>query len=95
MRKAVAYTCTFKLYNITCFINEITLEQQSALQYKQLGLFIPLFVLLHMLEFLCCRHVDPMRAQAALDDLQDLVHHDQGVFVPMELRDISWEIRSM
>ena len=92
MRKAVAYTCTFKLYNITSFINEITLEQQSALQYKQLGLFIPPFILLHMLEFLCCRHVDPIRAQAALDDLQVLVHHDQGMFVPVYLRDISWEI---
>nr|XP_022297639.1 uncharacterized protein LOC111107008 isoform X2 [Crassostrea virginica] len=37
-------------------------------------------------------HIDPMRAQAALDDLQVLVHHDQGVFVPVHFRDISWEI---
>ena len=33
-----------------------------------------------------------MRAQAALDDLQVLVHHDQDVFVNAHLRDISWEI---
>ncbi|XP_078319777.1 uncharacterized protein LOC144621072 [Crassostrea virginica] len=39
-----------------CFINELTPEQQSALQNK------------------------------------DLVHHDQGLLVPVVLRDISWEI---
>ena len=43
-----------------------------------------------MLEFLCYRHVDPMRAQAALDDLQVIVHHDH--WVPVQYRDISWEI---
>ena len=48
--------------------------------------------MLHMLEFLCCRQVDPTRAQAALYDLQVLVHHDQGVLVNAALRDISWEI---
>ena len=45
-----------------------------------------------MLELLCCRHAEPVRAQAALDDLQVLVRHDQGVFVHVELRDISWDI---
>ena len=76
----------FVIYNI-CFINELALEQQL-----QSVLSIPPFILLHMLEFLCCRHVDPMRAQAALDDLQVLVHHDQWVLVNIYLRDISWEI---
>uniref|UniRef100_K1PXJ2 Uncharacterized protein n=1 Tax=Magallana gigas TaxID=29159 RepID=K1PXJ2_MAGGI len=33
-----------------------------------------------------------MRAQTALNELQVLVHHDQGHFVPEQLRDISWEI---
>ena len=37
-------------------------------------------------------YVDPIRAQAALDDLQVLVHHDQGLLVPVKLGDISWEI---
>ena len=74
------------------YIKELALEQHSTEVNRQHILHIPPFVLLHMLEFLCCRHVDPMRAQAALDDLQVLVHHDQGMFVPVELRDISWEI---
>nr|XP_022298621.1 uncharacterized protein LOC111107632 [Crassostrea virginica] len=91
MRYAVAYT--IKFYTDICYIYELTPEQQSSSfnQYEKV-LYIPPYILLHMLEFLCCRHVDPMRAQAALDDLQVLVHHDQGLFVHVDLRDISWEI---
>ena len=81
-----------RLENDYCYINELTPEQQSSSFNHEMDLFIPPYILLHMLEFLCCRHVDPVRAQAALDDLQVLVHLDQGVFVEVELRDISWEI---
>ena len=80
------------LDNHICFINELTQEQQSSLLNYNTVLLIPPLILLHMLEFLCCKHVNHTRAQAALDDLQVLVHHDQGVFVTVHLRDISWEI---
>ena len=90
MRHSVAYI--IKLYNDVCYINELTPEQQSSSLNKKKILFIPPLVLLHMLEFLCCRHVDPMRAQVALDDLQILVHHDQRLFLPTIYKDISWEI---
>nr|XP_022298633.1 uncharacterized protein LOC111107641 [Crassostrea virginica] len=90
MRHAVAYD--IKLDNYICYINELIPEQQSSSLNHEKVLHIPPYILLHMLEFLCCRHVDPVRAQAALDDLQVLVHHDQGVLVNVELRDISWEI---
>ena len=74
-----------------CCINELAPEQKSAKKNKIGSLNIPTFILLHMLEFLCYRHVDQMRAQAALNDLQVEVHNGQGtVFVPH--RDISWEI---
>ena len=89
MNQAVAYDILLN-YHI-CYINELTPEQQIALENRR-PLLIPPFILLHMLEFLCCRHVDPMRAQAALDDLQVLVHLDREVFVPELHRDISWEI---
>ena len=69
----------------------MTEQQSCSLNHGDL-LIIPPYILLHMLEFLCCRHVNPMRAQAALGDLQVLVHYDQGVLVPVQLRDISWEI---
>ncbi|XP_022298621.2 uncharacterized protein LOC111107632 [Crassostrea virginica] len=90
IRHAVAYD--IKLDNDICYINELTPEQQSSSLSHEKVLHIPPYILLHMLEFLCCRHVDPVRAQAALDDLQVLVHHDQGVLVNVALRDISWEI---
>ena len=90
MNHAVAHE--IMLNNYICYINELTPEQQSARENNRGSLFIPPFVLLHMLRFLCSRHVDPLRAQAALYDLQVLVHHDQGVLVPDNYRDISWEI---
>ncbi|XP_078326445.1 uncharacterized protein LOC144622930 [Crassostrea virginica] len=89
MRHAVAHN--IRLLKNICYINELTLEQSTSLNESSI-LFIPPFILLHMLQFLCCRHVDPVRAQAALDDLQVLVHHDQGVLVDVEFRNISWEI---
>nr|XP_022296382.1 uncharacterized protein LOC111106129 [Crassostrea virginica] len=90
MRHAVAFD--IKLNNDICYINELAPEQQSSSINHRTFFYIPPYILLHMLEFLCFRHVDPVRAQAALDDLQVLVHHDQGRFVPVLQRDISWEI---
>ena len=83
MRHAVAYN--IKLNSSICYINELTPEQQSISLNHENDLLFPPYILLHMLEFLCCRHVDPVREQAALDDLQVLVNHDQGVFVPVHL----------
>ena len=90
MRNAVAETITLR--NNICYIDELTLEQQSNSLNESPSLYIAPSILLHMLELLCCRHVDPRSAQVALNDLQVLVHHDQGVLVPVGLRDISWEI---
>ncbi|XP_078321053.1 uncharacterized protein LOC144621518 [Crassostrea virginica] len=90
MRQAVAHDIT--LNNHTCYINELTPEQQSALQNGSKLLRIPLFVVLHFVEFLCYRHIDTTLAQTALEELQVLVHHDQGLYVQGINRDISWEI---
>nr|XP_022315410.1 uncharacterized protein LOC111119496 [Crassostrea virginica] len=90
MRQAVAHDIT--LNNYVCYINELATEQQSALQNKRCISFIPLFVVLHFIEFLCYRHIDTTLAQTALEELQVLVHHDQGIFVSERYRDISWEI---
>nr|XP_022315413.1 uncharacterized protein LOC111119500 [Crassostrea virginica] len=90
MRQAVAHDII--LNNYVCYIHELITEQQSALQNNVLALFIPLFVVIHFVEFLCYRHIDTTLAQTALEELQVLVHHDQGVLVDVSLRDISWEI---
>ncbi|XP_052691131.1 uncharacterized protein LOC128169001 [Crassostrea angulata] len=90
MRQAVAWDII--LDNTICCISELIPEQQSALQNREPTLCIPVFVMLHFLEFLCYRHIDTPLSQAALDELQVLAHHDQGLYVPDLLRDISWEI---
>ena len=90
MRQALAQY--IMLENTICYINELSLEQQTGLQNRVRTLFISPFILLHMLEFLCSRHDDPTRAQEALDDLQAIVHREQGVLVQVVLKDISWEI---
>ncbi|XP_052685880.1 uncharacterized protein LOC128165415 [Crassostrea angulata] len=90
MRQAMADDIT--LNNKICYISELIPEQQSALQNKWPVLSIRVFVMLHFLEFLCYRHVDTTLSQAALDELQVLVHLDQVLHVRDHIGDISWEI---
>ncbi|XP_065922562.1 uncharacterized protein [Magallana gigas] len=90
MRQAVAMD--IYLDNKICYINELIPEQQSSLQNGIPISYIPVFVMLHFLEFLCYRHIDTTLSQAALDELQVLVHHDQGRYLDDLYRDISWEI---
>nr|XP_022315412.1 LOW QUALITY PROTEIN: uncharacterized protein LOC111119499 [Crassostrea virginica] len=90
IRQAVAHDIILNI--CASYINELTTEQQSALQNNQPFLYIPLFVVLHFVEFLCYRHIDTTLAQIALEELQVLVHNDQGLYVRYLYRDISWEI---
>ncbi|XP_062596416.1 uncharacterized protein LOC134257842 [Saccostrea cucullata] len=90
MRQAVAMN--IHLGQQMYYINELIPEQHSGLQNDRSDLFIPPFVLLYMLEILCYNHVDTMRVQTALDDLQTLVHYDQGQLINSCGRDISWQI---
>ncbi|XP_052704331.1 uncharacterized protein LOC128180339 [Crassostrea angulata] len=89
MRQAVAQDIILK--SEICYINEL-LPEQKCIQKRWNILDIPVFVMLHFLKFLCYRHIDTTLSQAALDELQVLVHHDQGIYVPDLSRDISWEI---
>nr|XP_034311417.1 uncharacterized protein LOC117684247 [Crassostrea gigas] len=90
MRQVVAMD--IKLDNKTCYINELIPEQQAALQNRFDTLYIPVFVMLNFLKFLCYRHIDTTLSQAALDELQFLVHHDQGQYICILYRNICWEI---
>ncbi|XP_061166169.1 uncharacterized protein LOC133175069 [Saccostrea echinata] len=90
MRQAVSGDII--LYTRIHYISELIPEQQSALQNGWPGLHVPPFTLLYMLEILCYRHVDTMGAQTAPDDLQTLLHIDQGQLIPLHYRDISWQI---
>ncbi|XP_062569084.1 uncharacterized protein LOC134231173 [Saccostrea cucullata] len=90
MRESVARN--IRLNNTIHYINELIPEQQSALQNKCRIAYVPPLVLLYMLEILCYRHVDTRRVQTVLDDLQTLVHYDQGQLICLHCRDISWQI---
>ncbi|XP_062577131.1 uncharacterized protein LOC134239004 [Saccostrea cucullata] len=90
MRQTVAWAN--RLYHEIHYISELIPEQESAFQKKSSALGIPPLILLYMLEILCYKHVDTMRAQAALDDLQTLIHYEEGQIIPLLFRDISWRI---
>lgn len=92
MRRALLWD--IQLSNEICYISELKSEQRHETKYHMHSplLYIPPVVMFHMLEYLCYRHVDSIKEKEALDDLEFLVHHDQGQFVPEQLRDISWEI---
>ncbi|XP_062566486.1 uncharacterized protein LOC134228808 [Saccostrea cucullata] len=90
MRQAVAGNV--RLDNQIHYISELIPEQQSCLQKYDPGLYVPPFIMLYMLEILCYRHVDTMRVQTVLDDLQTLVYYDLGQLIPEYHRHISWQI---
>ncbi|XP_062572647.1 uncharacterized protein LOC134234585 [Saccostrea cucullata] len=74
------------------YIIELIPEQQSALQNTCRTLYIPPYILLYMLEILCYRQENTMRAQTALDNLQTLIDFEQRQLIPTINRDISWQI---
>lgn len=87
MRQAVAGD--IRLINGFFYFQELMPEQKSSKQANWDTLYIPPFILLHMLDFLCSRHVETMRTQRALEDLHVLVHHAQRRVIAEELQDIS------
>lgn len=73
------------------FIDELIPEQLASRQNWLSVFMIPTSVLIYMLEFLCSRHVDTMRAQAALNDLQAEVNLALN-YDSFNFGEISWEI---
>lgn len=72
------------------YLKEMHLESRFC---KQASLFIPPFVMLHML-FVLLNHKLRKRSkcQPSLTKLQRLLHQDDGRNIPLEYRDISWQI---
>lgn len=81
-----------QLINSVSYIYELRYEQVLSDKQGICSIRIPPFVLLHMLDFLCCRHVNTTSVERALDELQELVHHDQGMFISRDAKVISWRI---
>ena len=80
INQAIAHD--IELHKLVCYIHKLTPERESLEKTNSilLCLRIPPLIMLHMIEFLCSRCVDLTRTQAALDNLQLLVHYDRGVF---------------
>lgn len=90
MRQAVARD--FELNKVVFFISELVPVQQIAQQNGDSDLKIPVFVMLHFLEFLCYRHIDTKLSQTALDELQVLVQYGQKPYIPVACKEISLQI---
>lgn len=87
-----SFVFSIKLENPIFYIDELFTEQEHSRKNHWSTIFIPPFVLLLMLEFLCYRHVDTQRAQHALDELFDLMHSNQDSYLTSVFQDISWQI---
>lgn len=90
MRQAVARD--IELNKAVIYINELVPVQQFARQNGDSDLEIPVFVMLHFLEFLCYRHIDTALSQTALDELQVLVQYGRTPYVPATCKEISLQI---
>lgn len=82
---------TLRLPKNIHFIDELIPEQRASRQTWSSVLFVPTIVLFYMLEFLCSRHVDTLRAQAALNGFQTVVNLAL-TYDSFDFGEISWEI---
>lgn len=87
-----SFVFSIKLENTIFYIDELLTEQEHSRKNPWSTIFIPPFVLLLMLEFLCYRHVDELKAQNALDELTFLMYSNQDSYLTYVFRDISWQI---
>jgi hypothetical protein len=75
------------------YIEELRLEQEVSKSKGLLGIFLPPFVAVHMLSVLChYRQGNRPQYLQALTDLHTLLLYDDGRYVPLPFRDISWQI---
>jgi hypothetical protein len=89
----IAWVKHVTLHNKVHFIDEIILEQEVSKQNGFPSLYISPFVLTEMLLVLShCRLGNRSQYLQSLTDLQTLLLYDDGRYVPLLLRDLSWEI---
>ncbi|XP_048770440.2 uncharacterized protein LOC125676652 [Ostrea edulis] len=90
-RKAWARNVTFE--NEFTFIEELRLEQEVSKMNGMPNLHLPPFVIVHMLSVLCHYILGNMSQYLqALTDLHTLLLYDDGRYVELENRDLSWQI---
>ena len=96
-----SWTC--KMKHVACkdiifshkikYLDELILEQHSARKACGNNLVISPFILVNMLEFLCCRQTDSNGAHEALEALEYIVRNDWGgIHVTEGSIKLSWQI---
>lgn len=82
-----------QMHNEYVYIDELIPEQKADKIYGAGVLFIPPYVMLHMLFVLNHHRLgDTVKSQQSLQNLHTLLLSDDKTRVPMHLRDISWQI---
>lgn len=74
------------------YIGELSLELLFSKTKGNDGIFIPPFVMLYFLEFLCYRQIDTTLSEGALCKLTLLLLVDPELFINYKGGDIAWEI---
>lgn len=78
-------------FNCISYISELDLKQLFL--EKGFYLRVPLSVSFHMLSILSDHRLgNRSKCLQTLTDLQTLLLYDDGTYVPLEVRDISWQI---
>ncbi|XP_062595981.1 uncharacterized protein LOC134257371 [Saccostrea cucullata] len=89
----IALVTDIVLHSEYTYIDELILEQRTNNENGELSLYIPPLVMLHMMFTLNHHRLgDRMRSQQSLQDLQNLLLYEDGVYVLPLVRDISWQI---
>lgn len=91
MRKC--FICDIWYYSEYQYINELVPEQWANKEDGNALLFIPPFVMLHMMFALNHHRLgDTVSSQQSLQDLHSLMLYNDRILVPTIYEDISWQI---
>jgi hypothetical protein len=91
-RMKTAWVVNIFLQTNICYIAELLLEQEVNKRGND-ALYIPPIVLAEMLLMLShCRLGSRSQYLQSLTDLQNLLLYDDGRYVPISYRDVSWQI---
>ncbi|XP_062614598.1 uncharacterized protein LOC134276354 [Saccostrea cucullata] len=92
-RMKIAWVDNVSVLNNILYIEELYLEQFVSQHNGGALLMIPPFVMVGMLSVLShYRLGNRSQCLQSLTDLQTLLLYDDGTYVPLELRDLSWQI---
>jgi hypothetical protein len=92
-RLKTAWADNIQFYNNFHYIEELTLEQEASYENEDQAIFLSPFVLTEMLLVLShFRLGNRSLSLQSLADLRTLLLYDDGRYLPLHYRDLSWQI---